>query len=64
MAKALLGFATTSYDPRLLAEVRALRARVQDMQGELDRIRAENAVLTAAVDVVDDAVNVPEPAYS
>ena len=48
MAKALPGFATTRVDHRLLAEVRALRSRVRDLEAELDRARAENDVLAAA----------------
>lgn len=48
MAKALPGFATTSIDPRLVAEIRALRTRVRDLEAELDRSRAENEVLAAA----------------
>lgn len=54
MAKALLGFATTSTDPRLVAEIRALRNRVRDLEAELDRTRAENDVLAAATVVLDE----------
>lgn len=54
MAKALLGFATTSTDPRLVAEIRALRNRVRDLEAELDRSRAENDVLAAATVVLDE----------
>lgn len=54
MAKALLGFATTSTDPRLVAELRALRNRVRDLEAELDRTRAENDVLAAATVVLDE----------
>jgi hypothetical protein len=53
MAKALLGFAATPTDPRLIAEVRALRSRVRDLEAELDRTRAENDVLAAATVVLD-----------
>lgn len=53
MAKALFGYTTTAADPRLAAEVRALRCRVRDLTDELDRQRAENAVLAAALEVVD-----------
>ncbi len=53
MAKALLGFTTGSYDARLVAEVRALRMRVRDLESELDRSRTENAVLASALEVVD-----------
>lgn len=49
MAKALPGFATTTVDPRLLAELRALRSRVRHLEAELDRARAENDLLAARV---------------
>ncbi|GAA2664115.1 hypothetical protein ACFPH6_29095 [Streptomyces xiangluensis] len=47
MAKALLGYVGGS-DPRLLAEMRRLQQRVQDLESELVRIQAENDELTAA----------------
>ena len=47
MAKALLGYVGGS-DPRLLAEMRRLQQRVQDLESELGRIQAENEALTAA----------------
>ncbi|MBW8798544.1 hypothetical protein ACWDFR_17495 [Streptomyces sp. 900105755] len=47
MAKALLGYVGGS-DPRLLAEMRRLQQRVQDLESELVRIQAENDALTAA----------------
>ncbi|MEV5317875.1 MULTISPECIES: hypothetical protein [Streptomyces] len=47
MAKALLGYVGGS-DPRLLAEMRRLQQRVQDLESELVRIQAENEALTAA----------------
>ncbi|MDO0936902.1 hypothetical protein QQY66_36250 [Streptomyces sp. DG2A-72] len=47
MAKALLGYVGGS-DPRLLAEMRRLQQRVQDLESELGRIQAENDALTAA----------------
>lgn len=72
MAKALFGFTATSADPRLVAEVRALRRRVRDLTAELDSTRAENAVLASALEVVDgtdalssgESVALPEPAYT
>ena len=48
MAKALLGYVGGS-DPRLLAEMRRLQQRVQDLESELVRIQAENDTLAAAV---------------
>ncbi|BDH07550.1 hypothetical protein HEK131_47770 [Streptomyces seoulensis] len=47
MAKALLGYVGGS-DPRLLAEMRRLQQRVQDLESELTRIQSENDALTAA----------------
>ena len=47
MAKALLGYVGGS-DPRLIAEMRRLQQRVQDLESELVRIQAENDELTAA----------------
>jgi cell division protein FtsB len=47
MAKALLGYVGGS-DPRLLAEMRRLQQRVQDLESELVRIQAENDALAAA----------------
>ncbi|GHF88636.1 hypothetical protein [Streptomyces thermodiastaticus] len=46
MAKALLGY-VGGCDPRLLAEMRRLQQRVQDLEAELVRIQAENDALTA-----------------
>ncbi|MEU4891793.1 hypothetical protein AB0B12_00500 [Streptomyces sp. NPDC044780] len=47
MAKALLGYVGGS-DPRVLAEMRRLQQRVQDLESELIRIQAENDALSAA----------------
>ena len=49
MAKALLGYVGGS-DPRLLAEMRRLQQRVQDLESELIRMQAENDALTAVAD--------------
>jgi uncharacterized protein YlxW (UPF0749 family) len=47
MAKALLGY-VGGPDPRLLAEMRRLQQRVQDLESELIRMQAENDSLTVA----------------
>jgi hypothetical protein len=47
MAKALLGYVGGS-DPRVLAEMRRLQQRVQDLESELVRIQVENDALSAA----------------
>ena len=48
MAKALLGYVGGS-DPRVLAEMRRLQQRVQDLESEIVRVQAENDALAAAV---------------
>ncbi|MQY12226.1 hypothetical protein SRB5_23590 [Streptomyces sp. RB5] len=68
MAKALLGYVGGT-DPRLIAEMRRLQQRVQDLESELVRIQAENDMLAAAAhhgDMVLDNVDVPqaEPALT
>src|SRR3954468_3385584 len=47
MAKALLGYVGGS-DPRLLAEMRRLQQRVQELGAELVRIQAEDGALSPA----------------
>lgn len=49
MAKALLGY-VGGPDPRLLAEMRRLQRRVQDLESQLVRIQAENDALAASRD--------------
>ncbi|MFI5754109.1 hypothetical protein [Streptomyces sp. NPDC051569] len=72
MAKALLGYVGGS-DPRLLAEMRRLQQRVQDLESELVRIQSENDALNAAVaqhpgesllDGIDMDVHHAEPALT
>ncbi|MFE1955084.1 MULTISPECIES: hypothetical protein [Streptomyces] len=68
MAKALLGYVGGS-DPRLLAEMRRLQQRVQDLESELVRIQAENDALAAATashDSLIEGIDVPqaEPALT
>ena len=55
MAKALLGYVGGS-DPRLLAEMRRLQQRVQDLESELVRIQAENDALAAGDGHEDDVL--------
>ena len=54
MAKALLGHVGVGTDLRLAAEVRRLRAKVVELEDELDRVKAANDALVAAVHVDDD----------
>ncbi|MEU8760957.1 hypothetical protein [Streptomyces sp. NPDC048659] len=71
MAKALLGYVGGS-DPRLLAEMRRLQQRVQDLESELVRIQSENDSLAAAaaqhgdslLDSIDLDVPKAEPALT
>ncbi len=53
MAKALLGYMSTSTDPRvvaqLAAETRRLRERVADLEAHVLRLQSENDSLAAAV---------------
>ena len=70
MAKALLGYVGGS-DPRLLAEMRRLQKRVQDLESELVRIQDENDALNAAaqhqeslLDSMDIDVPQAEPALT
>jgi regulator of replication initiation timing len=49
MAKALFGHVTTAPDRRLIDEVTKLRARVNTLEFENTRLRAENDRLAAAV---------------
>lgn len=70
MAKALLGYVGGS-DPRLLAEMRRLQRRVQDLESELVRVQAQNDALSAAVhhgdsllDGIDIDVTKAEPALT
>ncbi|MEU6114856.1 hypothetical protein ABZ840_10045 [Streptomyces sp. NPDC047117] len=68
MAKALLGYVGGS-DPRVLAEMRRLQQRVQDLESEIIRIQAENDALSAAArhgDSLLDSIDVSqaEPALT
>ncbi len=72
MAKALLGYVGGT-DPRLLAEMRRLQQRVQDLESELVRIQSENDALQAAarhgesssmLDGIDTGVPQAEPALA
>ena len=67
MAKALLGHVGVAPDLRLIDDVRRLRARVVELEGEVARLRAINAALSAHVTVSDDlllTVSEAEPALT
>jgi hypothetical protein len=62
MAKALFGHVTMAPDRRLLDEVTKLRARVNSLEFENTRLRAENDRLAAAVaDSDDELFRLAEP---
>ncbi|MBC3844116.1 hypothetical protein GXW82_39780 [Streptacidiphilus sp. 4-A2] len=67
MAKALLGY-VGGPDPRVLSEMRRLQQRVQDLEAEVIRIRAENDSLSAVAEHEQllRNIDVPQavPAYS
>jgi len=54
MAKALLGHVGIGNDLRLVAEVRRLRGRVQELETELALARATSDALAASLTVEDD----------
>jgi len=66
MAKALLGYVGGT-DPRLIAEMRRLQQRVQDLESELVRIQAENdALVSSHEESLLGSIDVPqaEPALA
>lgn len=64
MAKALLGH-VGGPDPRVIAEMRRLQRRVSDLESELNRVRAENDSLAAALHRDELlAVHMQEPALA
>ncbi len=64
MAKALYGHVGSAPDQRMLDEVTRLRARVQDLEIEVMRLRAENDRLVAATENADDLLRITEPALA
>ena len=64
MAKALYGHVSSAPDKRVLDEVTRLRARVQDLEIEVMRLRAENDRLVAAVANSDELLRIAEPALA
>jgi hypothetical protein len=64
MAKALYGHVGMAPDRRLLDEVTRLRSRVQDLEFEVTRLRAENDRLAAAAADNDGLLRLTEPALT
>jgi hypothetical protein len=64
MAKALYGHVGSAPDRRLLDEVTKLRAKVQSLEFEVTRLRAENDRLAAAAAEAGDLLRIAEPALT
>ncbi len=64
MAKALYGHVSNAPDKRMLDEVTRLRARVQDLEIEVMRLRAENDRLVADASDTDELLRIAEPALA
>ncbi|MEV0392978.1 hypothetical protein [Polymorphospora rubra] len=64
MAKALYGHVGMTPDRRLLDEVTRLRARVEALEFEITRVRAENDRLAAAAAEADELLRLAEPAMA
>lgn len=64
MAKALYGHVGNMPDRRLLDEVTRLRARVQALEFETTRLRAENDRLSAAASDSEELLRIQEPALT
>jgi hypothetical protein len=64
MAKALFGHVGAAPDRRLIDEVTRLRSRVQALEFEVTRLRAENDRLAAAAAEADDFARLTEPALT
>ena len=64
MAKALYGHVGSAPDKRMLDEVTRLRARVQDLEIEVMRLRAEDDRLVADASDTHDLLRIAEPALA
>ena len=64
MAKALYGHVGSAPDKRMLDEVTRLRTRVQDLEIEVMRLRAENDRLVAAAADSEELLRIAEPALA
>jgi hypothetical protein len=64
MAKALYGHVGSTPDRRVLDEVNRLRTRVQDLEIEVMRLRADNDRLVAAASDSEELLRIAEPALA
>jgi hypothetical protein len=61
MAKALFGHVGLGPDVRVMSEMRRLRDRVRELEGEVARLEAANAALRNGLDVDDDMLTLSVP---
>jgi hypothetical protein len=61
MAKALLGHVGHDLDLRMVNELRRMRDRVRELEGEVARLRAANTALSSGLMVDDDMLTLAVP---
>jgi hypothetical protein len=61
MAKALFGHVGVGPDVRVMSEMRRLRERVRELEGEVARLQAANAALSNGLRVDDDMLSLSVP---
>jgi hypothetical protein len=61
MAKALLGHVGHDLDLRMAAELRRMRDRVRELEGEVARLQAANSALASGFRVDDDMLTLEVP---
>jgi hypothetical protein len=61
MAKALFGHVGVGPDVRVMSEMRRLRERVRELEGEVARLQAANAALANGLHVDDDMLSLSVP---
>lgn len=61
MAKALLGHVGHDLDLRMASELRRMRARVRELEGEVARLQAANTALASGLVVDDDMLTLSVP---
>jgi len=61
MAKALFGHVGLGPDVRVMSEMRRLRDRVRELEGEVARLEAANAALSAGLQIDDDMLTLSVP---